>query len=286
MHVWYITIWGVHMWRHVRLIIKLRRIFKPSNLTTRKEGPPRQWWGIGGKKLDISKMIYMIFIQSRYVEIQAEINRLHFRNDASMEEVHLRTIPRNLSFSKNVLIKGSMILIVIMQHKYSNLFVFYNLYFLPNDSNQKQSNLGVKWKWHFKKDLILVVTFWTFADAFLWLLLIKAAPLTCVASNRMVSQLVEWSWSKGRLSKKIPKKCDGKRIRFEHTFGFCNICGSIIIFCLKGHEGSLDFLLIKQPSSLWAEERTDIGHKPTNKVCVYLYIFMHVYQNERNYFLT
>ena len=199
MHVWYITILGVHMWRHVRLIIKLRRIFKPSNLTTRKEGRGTQWWGIGGKKLDI------------------------FQNDASIEEVQKQTIPRSICFLKSVLKIGSMILIVIMQHKNSNLFVFYNPYFLSNDPNQKESDLGAKWKWHFKKDLILFVTFRTFADAFLWLLLIKAAPLTCVASNRMVSQLVEWLWSKSRLSKKIPKKCDGKRIRFEHTFGFA-IC--------------------------------------------------------------
>ena len=154
-------------------------------------------------------------------------------------------------FLKSVLKIGSMILIVIMQHKNFNLFVFYNPYFLSNDPNQKESELGAKWKWHFKNDLILFVTFRTFADAFLWLLLIKAAPLTCVASNRMVSQLVEWSWSKRRLSKKIPKKCEGKRIQFEDTFGYCNMCGSIMIFCLKGHVGSLDYLLIKQPSSLW-----------------------------------
>ena len=59
-----------------------------------------------------------------------------------------------------------MILIVIMQHKNSNLFVFYNLYFLSNDPNQKESDLGAKWKWHFKKDLILFVTFRAFADVF------------------------------------------------------------------------------------------------------------------------
>ena len=178
-----------------------------------------------------------------------------------------------------------MILIVIMQHKNSNLFVFYNLYILSNEPNQKESDLGAKWKWHFKKDLILFVTFRTFADAFLWLLLIKAGPLTCVASNRMVSQLVEWSWSKRRLSKKSRKNATGNGFS-SNTRYYTYTCGSIMIFRLKGHVGSLDYLLIKQPSSLWGWRRTDIGHKPTNKVCVYLYILMHVYQNERNYFLT
>ena len=142
MHVWYITILGVHMWRHVRLIIKLRHIFKPSNLTTRKEGRGTQWWGIGGKKLDISKMMLA------WKKFICEQSRGTF-----------------LSL-KSVLKIGSMILIVIMQHKNSNLFVFYNLYFLSNDPNQKESDLGAKWKWHFKKDLILFVTFRTFADVF------------------------------------------------------------------------------------------------------------------------
>ena len=173
-----------------------------------------------------------------------------------------------------------------MQHKNSNLFVFYNLYFCQMTPIRRKVILGQN-----ESDILRKIwsCLWHFEHlpmSFLWLLPIKTAPLTCVASNRMVSQLVEWSWSKSRLSKKIPKKCEGKRIQFEDTFGYCNMCGSIMIFCLKGHVGSLDYLLIKQPSSLWAEERTDIGHQPTNKVCVYLYFFMHVYQNERNYFLT
>ena len=69
---------------------------------------------------------------------------IYFKNDASIEEVQKRTIPRSIFFLKSVLKIGSMILIVIMQHKNSNLFVFYNLYFLSNDSNQKESDLGVK----------------------------------------------------------------------------------------------------------------------------------------------
>ena len=147
---------------------------------------------------------------------------LYFKNDASIEEVQKRTIPRSIFFLKSVLKIGSMILMVIMQHKNFNLFVFYNQYFLSNDPNQKESDLGVKWKWHSKKDLILVVTFRTFADAFLWLLLIKAAPLTCVASNRMVSQLVEWSRSKSRLSKKSRKNATGNG--FSSNTRYIAIC--------------------------------------------------------------
>ena len=147
--------------------------------------------------------------------------------------------------------KGSMILIFIMQHKNSNLFVFYNLYFCQMTPIRRKVILGQN-----ESDILRKIwsCLWHFEHlpmSFLWPLPIKTAPLTCVASNRMVSQLVEWSWSKSRLSKNIPKKCEGKRIQFEDTFGYCNMCGSIMIFCLKGHVGSLDYLLIKQPSSLW-----------------------------------
>ena len=88
----------------------------------------------------------------------------YFKNDASMEEVHLRTIPRNLSFSKRCFEKRKHD--TYYATKKFQFFFRYNLYFLPNDPNQKESDLGAKWKWHFKKDLILFVTFRTFADVF------------------------------------------------------------------------------------------------------------------------
>ena len=84
------------------------------------------------------------------------------------------------------------------------------------------------------------MTFRTFADVFFVTFADKDGSIDMCSLQQNGQSAGRVVVVEEKTVKKIPKKCDGKRIRFEHTFGYCNMCGSIIIFCLKGHVGSLE----------------------------------------------